>query len=75
MRSLFPNAWHVARREYLARVRTRSFVVVTAVLAVVGIGLSMLPLGIRLVQGDQAHRLAVHLEGDRREVLLPVQQW
>jgi ABC-2 type transport system permease protein len=71
MRSLFPNAWHVARREYLARVRTRSFVVVTAVLAVVGIGLSMLPLGIRLVQGDQAHRLAVHLEGDGLPATLP----
>jgi ABC-2 type transport system permease protein len=54
----------VARREYLTRVRTRSFVIVTAVLAMVGIGLSMLPLGIRLAQGDQQHRLAVRLEGD-----------
>ena len=33
MRDLFPNAWHVARREYQQRVRTRTFLVVTAILS------------------------------------------
>ena len=61
--NLFPNTWHVARREYLSRVRTRSFVVVTVVLALVGVALAMLPLGIRMVQGNQEHHLAVYLDG------------
>ena len=63
MRDLLPNAWHVARREYASRVRTRSFKVVTAVLALVGVALALLPLGGRLVQGNEEHRLAVYLEG------------
>ena len=52
MTDLFPNAWHVARREYLQRVRTRTFVVITAVLAVIGLGLAGLPL-IGQVLGDE----------------------
>ncbi|HEX6655521.1 MAG TPA: ABC transporter permease [Candidatus Limnocylindria bacterium] len=63
MRNLFPNAWHVARREYLTRVRSRSFVIVTAVLALVGVLLAMVPLGIKLIQGNQEHRLAIYLDG------------
>jgi len=52
MTDLFPNAWHVARREYLQRVRTRTFVVITAVLAVIGLGLASIPL-IGQVLGDE----------------------
>jgi ABC-2 type transport system permease protein len=56
---LFPNAYHVARREYTIRVRNRTFVVLTTLLAVVGIALTLLPLGVRLIGGDRPVRLAV----------------
>jgi ABC-2 type transport system permease protein len=56
---LFPNAYHVARREYLTRVRSRTFVVLTAGLALVGLGLALLPLGIRLIGGDKPTTVAV----------------
>ena len=61
MINLFPNAWHVARREYLQRVRSRSFVIVTGILALVGVGLVMLPLGIRFIGGESDARVAVEL--------------
>jgi len=57
----FPNAWHIARREYLTRVRSRSFFIVTLVLALVGVGLAMLPLGIRMLEGENQRHLAVYL--------------
>ena len=41
--SLFPNAWHVARREYAVRVRTRPFVITTAILAAVAAIVVFLP--------------------------------
>ena len=40
---LFPNLFHVARREYLVRVRGRAFVITTALLAVAVIGLTLVP--------------------------------
>ncbi len=40
---LFPNALHVARREYLFRVRGRAFVITTALLALAIIGVTMVP--------------------------------
>ena len=43
MRGLFPNLFHVARREYLVRVRGRAFVITTALLAVAVIGLTLVP--------------------------------
>ncbi|HEX6474590.1 MAG TPA: ABC transporter permease [Candidatus Limnocylindria bacterium] len=61
MRDLFPNAWHVARREYNARVRSRSFFIVTLVLALVGIGIALLPLGIRMLEGENQRHVAVYL--------------
>lgn len=61
MSDLFPNAWHVARREYLTRVRSRSFFIVTLVLALVGVGLALLPLGIRMLQGENQSHIAVYL--------------
>jgi ABC-2 type transport system permease protein len=56
---LFPNAYHVARREYLTRVRSRTFVVLTAGLALVGLALALLPLGVRLVGGERPTTVAV----------------
>jgi len=43
MSGLFPNALHVARREYLFRVRGRAFLITTALLALLVVGVTMLP--------------------------------
>jgi ABC-2 type transport system permease protein len=43
MSGLFPNVLHVARREYLVRVRGRAFVITTALLAVAVIGVIFIP--------------------------------
>lgn len=57
---LFPNAWHVARREYRQRVGSRAFVIVTALLAVAGLAIGMLPVIGRLVEGDATTEVAVY---------------
>jgi ABC-2 type transport system permease protein len=59
MTNLFPNAWHIARREYLQRTRTRTFLIVTLILALVGFGLAMFPIVVRLIGGDDVTRVAV----------------
>src|SRR6188508_1319437 len=43
MSGLFPNLFHVARREYLVRVRGRAFLITTALLAVAVISLMLVP--------------------------------
>jgi len=58
--SLLPNAWHIARREYRQRTASRTFVIVTAFLAVVGIGIALLPVLGRLITGDETTTVAVH---------------
>lgn len=60
MSPLFPNAWTIARREFDHRVRTRSFLVVTALLAAIGLGLALMPLLVRAIGGDKAVQLAVY---------------
>jgi ABC-2 type transport system permease protein len=60
MNGLFPNAWHVARREYLQRVRSRSFLIVTAVLAVAGLAIGLLPVIGRLIEGDATTSIGVY---------------
>jgi ABC-2 type transport system permease protein len=40
---LFPNVFHVARREYLVRVRGRAFLITTALLAIAVVALTLLP--------------------------------
>jgi ABC-2 type transport system permease protein len=60
MSGLFPNALTIAAREYLQRVRSRTFAVVTVVLAVIGLGIALLPIGIRLVAGDSTTSVAVY---------------
>lgn len=59
MKGLFPNALHIARREYLTRIRSRSFVVVTIGMALVGMALALAPLGLRVIGGDKPTRIAV----------------
>ncbi len=43
MRDLFPNAFHVARREYRVRVHGRAFKFTTALLGIAVAVLTMLP--------------------------------
>lgn len=54
-----PNTLTIARREYEQRVRSRAFVVVTAVLAVIGLGLALLPVAVRALGGDKPVAVAV----------------
>jgi ABC-2 type transport system permease protein len=63
MRNLFPNAWHVARREYLQRVRTRTFAVITGILALIGLALAGLPLVAQALGEDRATTIGVHAAG------------
>lgn len=60
MIGLFPNAWHVARREYRQRVGSRAFLIVTALLAVAGLTIGMLPVIGRLIEGDATTEIAVY---------------
>lgn len=60
MTTIFPNAWHVARREYLHRVRSRTFVVMTAILAIVGLGFALLPVGLAAIADEEPRQLAVY---------------
>ncbi|HEX6129307.1 MAG TPA: ABC transporter permease [Candidatus Limnocylindria bacterium] len=68
MRSLFPNAWHVARREYLTRVQTRTFLIVTVALALVGLGLALAPLLVRFFEGDPRTDVGLYAEPDTVDV-------
>ena len=62
MRGLFPNAWTIARREYEQRVRSRTFLIVTALLAVLGVGLALLPVAIRAIGGNEPVAVAVYAD-------------
>ncbi len=53
------NAVLIARREYLDRVRTRSFVVASAILAVIAIGISLAPLGLRYLDRGSIVRIGI----------------
>lgn len=61
--SLFPNAWHVAKREFLVRVRTRPFVITTAILAVVAAGVVFLPTILDAVGVDDPPVIGVAAPG------------
>ncbi|MBA2253742.1 MAG: ABC transporter permease [Chloroflexi bacterium] len=49
----------VARREYLQRVRTRSFAIMTVIVALLGFLIAMLPLGFRFLAGDTQTRIGI----------------
>lgn len=59
MDGLLPNAWHVARREYIQRVRSRAFLVSTVILAVVALMAGLAPVGMRALDRAATPRLAV----------------
>jgi ABC-2 type transport system permease protein len=65
MRDVFPNALHVARREYLFRVRGRAFKITTALLALAIVALTLVPtiLG-ALGVADPPHVAVANEAGD-----------
>ncbi|MGH2488390.1 MAG: ABC transporter permease [Candidatus Limnocylindria bacterium] len=65
---LFPNAWTVAVREFRLRVRSRVFQVATLILAVVGLALALLPVGISALGFDQPASVAVYATHAEAEV-------
>lgn len=60
MNGLLPNAWHIARREYRMRTQSRTFVIVTAFLALIGVGIAMVPILGRVIAGDETTTIAVY---------------
>jgi ABC-2 type transport system permease protein len=59
----------VARREYLQRVRTRSFAIMTLIVAVLGVLITLLPVGFQALAGETQTRIGVvnevsDLQGD-----------
>jgi ABC-2 type transport system permease protein len=63
-RGLFPNALHVARREYLFRVRGRTFVITTALLAVAVAAMTLLPTILSTFGVGEPSEIAVHVDAD-----------
>ncbi len=56
---LFRNGRLIARREYLDRVRSRTFLAATVVLVVVAIGLALAPIGIRYIDRGSVIRIGI----------------
>ena len=52
-RTLLPNTWYIAIREYRGRTRSRSFVIGTVILAVLAFGATQAPILIDAVAGGQ----------------------
>ncbi|HET9416534.1 MAG TPA: ABC transporter permease [Candidatus Limnocylindria bacterium] len=61
---LFPNALHVARREYLFRVRGRTFLITTALLAVAVAAMTLLPTILSTFGVGEPSEIAVHVDAD-----------
>lgn len=60
IRSLFPNAAIIARREYLVRVRGRTFFFSTLFMAVVGLALTLAPVVINAIASGSQTKIAVY---------------
>ncbi len=60
--SLRRNALLIARREYRDRVWTRTFLVATAIIAVVAIGLALAPIALRYLERGSVARIGVSAE-------------
>ena len=61
MSGLLSNAVHVARREYGQRVRSRAFLVSTAILALVALGVGLSPVALRALDREATTKLAIHV--------------
>ncbi len=64
MSGIFPNAFHVARREYLFRVRGRAFIITTALLTIAVVALTMIPTLLGAIGVADPPKVAVHVEAD-----------
>ena len=64
MSGIFPNALHVARREYLFRVRGRAFMVTTALLGVAIILLTLVPTILSAAGVADPPEIAVDVQAD-----------
>ncbi len=64
MSGLFPNALHVARREYLFRVRGRAFLITTLLLAVAIVAVTMVPTILSAVGVADPPEIAVDVQAD-----------
>jgi ABC-2 type transport system permease protein len=58
-RTLFPNAWYVAVREYRGRARSRSFVIGTVLLALISFAATQIPVLIDLSLSTSQTRLVI----------------
>jgi ABC-2 type transport system permease protein len=58
-RSLYPNAWYVAVREYRSRATSRSFLIGTLLLAAIAFAATQLPLLIDFASGTNQTRVEV----------------
>ena len=64
MSGLFPNALHVARREYLVRVRGRAFAITTALLAIAIAAVTMVPTILTAVGVADPPQIAVDVQAE-----------
>ena len=65
MRDLLPNALHVARREYLVRVRSRTYVISTILLVIAVAAFALLPTIFEAVGvGDDGQSIALDVQAD-----------
>ncbi|MGA3056897.1 MAG: ABC transporter permease [Candidatus Limnocylindrales bacterium] len=58
-RTLFPNAWYIAVREYRGRVSSRSFVLGTVLLAAIAFAATQLPVLLDFVGGTSQTRVEI----------------
>jgi ABC-2 type transport system permease protein len=61
-RTLFPNAWYVAVREYRSRARSRSFLIGTVLMAVIACAVTQMPVLIDYSMSTNKTRIAVVVE-------------
>jgi len=64
MSGLFPNVLHVARREYVVRVRGRAFFVTTALLALAVLGVTLVPTILGALGVADPPQVAVDVQAD-----------
>ena len=73
-RTLFPNAWYIAAREYRGRIASRSFLLGTILLAAIAFAATESPVLIDYLQGTSQTNVAVYtalndLPADSHQVL------
>jgi ABC-2 type transport system permease protein len=59
-RTLFPNAWYIAVREYRSRVRSKTFVLGTLLLACIAFAVAQAPILIDFAQSTSKTSIAVY---------------